>query len=84
VAVHRQEAGRAGTPWIHEQQVMVVHPDAGTTEVAYALVHRARQDRPAAGTIAVNPGGPGGAAIPQAEQFAASATYTCDHPLADG
>jgi pimeloyl-ACP methyl ester carboxylesterase len=45
-------------------------PRAGTTEVAYALVPRARTDQPAAGTIAVNPGGPGGAAIPLAAQFA--------------
>jgi hypothetical protein len=46
------------------------NPDAGTTEVAYALVHRADRAQPAADTVAVNPGGPGSAAIPLAGPFA--------------
>ena len=58
------------------------NPDAGTTEVAYALVRRADRDQPAVGTIAVNPGGPGSAAIPLAEAFTGLlGNLTRDHDL---
>jgi pimeloyl-ACP methyl ester carboxylesterase len=58
------------------------NPEVGTTKVAYALVRHADHDRPAAGTIAVNPGGPGSAAIPLAEQFAGwLGDLTRDHDL---
>lgn len=43
--------------------------DPRTTHVAYALVPRKDTSRPAAGTIAVNPGGPGGAVIPLAQEY---------------
>ncbi|MER7212530.1 alpha/beta fold hydrolase [Streptosporangium sp. NPDC000239] len=39
-------------------------PALGTVDVAYALIRRSAVSAPAAGTIAVNPGGPGNAPIP--------------------
>jgi pimeloyl-ACP methyl ester carboxylesterase len=40
------------------------NPHAGTTPIAYALVTHTDHAAPAEGTIAVNPGGPGSAALP--------------------
>ncbi|PRY36738.1 alpha/beta fold hydrolase [Umezawaea tangerina] len=39
------------------------HPEAGTTEVAFALVPRANQALPSLGTIVTNPGGPGSGTV---------------------
>jgi pimeloyl-ACP methyl ester carboxylesterase len=35
------------------------HPEQGTTDVAYAVIRHRNASKPAAGTIAANPGGPG-------------------------
>ncbi|MFF4625157.1 alpha/beta hydrolase [Nonomuraea jabiensis] len=39
------------------------NPAAGTTHVGYALIRHRDTSRPAAGTIAPNPGGPGGSTV---------------------
>ncbi|MFI6816977.1 alpha/beta fold hydrolase [Nonomuraea sp. NPDC050328] len=44
-------------------------PDLGSTTVGYALVRRKNTSRPAAGTIAFNPGGPGGSTVNMAAQY---------------
>lgn len=57
-------------------------PELGTTPVAYAVVRRTDTAKPAAGTIAVNPGGPGAAAVPLAADFAwLLAPLLTDHDL---
>ncbi|MBG6091910.1 alpha/beta fold hydrolase [Actinomadura viridis] len=45
------------------------NPGLGTVQIAYALISRRNKDRPPAGTIAANPGGPGGSAIGPAAGF---------------
>ncbi len=45
-------------------------PSAGTVSVAYALVPRADRSQPSLGTIAPNPGGPGGSTIDTGAEYA--------------
>lgn len=46
------------------------NPTLGTTEVAFALVTRKDAKAPSRGTVAYNPGGPGGATIAQGDDLA--------------
>lgn len=46
------------------------HPEMGGTTVAYALIRHRDTARPAKGTVAVNPGGPGDSAIAMASAYA--------------
>ncbi|WP_218125827.1 alpha/beta fold hydrolase [Sinosporangium album] len=73
---HRVECGKITRPLVNGR------PDLGTTPVAYALVRRSHPDKPRAGTLIVNPGGPGAPAIAEgkgyARQFKALLT---DHDL---
>ncbi|MFD6157078.1 alpha/beta fold hydrolase [Nocardia sp. NPDC060256] len=46
--------------------VVADRPELGELEVGYALIRHSHRDAPAAGTIAPNPGGPGGPIIDQA------------------
>ncbi len=57
VAGHRVECGTESRPLVAGK------PALGTIEVAYALVRRTDESKPAKNTIVVNPGGPGGGAI---------------------
>jgi hypothetical protein len=45
------------------------HPGRGSIDVAYALIRHRDQSSSAAGTVAPNPGGPGGAAIELAQLY---------------
>lgn len=54
---------RCGTVVVPQDRA---HPRAGTTTVSYAVVPRTDQSRPTLGTIATNPGGPGGSTIDNA------------------
>jgi pimeloyl-ACP methyl ester carboxylesterase len=57
--------GSVAVPWDRAD------PGAGTTRVAFAVLPRRDRSRPSLGTIAVNPGGPGGSVIDGAgEQYA--------------
>ncbi|GII95480.1 alpha/beta fold hydrolase [Sinosporangium siamense] len=62
---HRVEYGTISRPLLKDQ------PKLGTTPVGYARVLRTRLDRPAAGTLMVNPGGPGAPAISEAKGYIA-------------
>lgn len=55
---HQVECDTISRPLIQDD------PALGVVEVAYALIRRSNATTPAAGTIAVNPGGPGNAPIP--------------------
>ncbi|MFB8275386.1 alpha/beta fold hydrolase [Nocardia colli] len=50
-----------------KRPVVADRPELGELDVRYALVRHSRRDAPVAGTIAPNPGGPGGPIIEQAE-----------------
>ncbi|MFI0451470.1 alpha/beta hydrolase [Actinomadura sp. 6N118] len=45
------------------------HPELGSTTVAYAVIRHRDTSRPAKGTVAVNPGGPGDSAIASAARY---------------
>jgi pimeloyl-ACP methyl ester carboxylesterase len=60
----RAECGTVRVPLRRAQ------PGLGTTTVAYMVIRHANRSRPAAGTVAVNPGGPGASAIAEAATFA--------------
>ncbi|WP_219509662.1 alpha/beta fold hydrolase [Nonomuraea ceibae] len=65
-----------------DRPLLSSRPDLGTTPVGYALVRRARITQPAAGTVMVNPGGPGASTIAMAPLFtAALASLLPDHDL---
>ncbi|GAA2612431.1 alpha/beta fold hydrolase [Actinomadura fulvescens] len=61
--VPRAECGTLRVPLVR------AHPEQGSTSVAYAVIRRRNTSRPAAGTIAVNPGGPGDSAFAQAAMY---------------
>ncbi|MFG2004191.1 alpha/beta fold hydrolase [Spirillospora sp. NPDC048911] len=44
-------------------------PELGSTTVAYAVIRHRDASRPAKGTVAVNPGGPGDSAIASAQRY---------------
>ncbi|MCC3766178.1 alpha/beta fold hydrolase [Streptomyces sp. UNOC14_S4] len=60
---HRVDCGRLDRPLVAGK------PELGEVEVSYAVVRHSAPG-PAKGTVAVNPGGPGEAAIGKAEAFA--------------
>ncbi|WP_433355706.1 alpha/beta fold hydrolase [Microtetraspora malaysiensis] len=55
---HRVECDTITRPLVADR------PELGTVSVGYAVVRRSALGSPAAGTIAVNPGGPGNPALP--------------------
>lgn len=62
--VARIECGSVQVPLFHER------PDGRTIDVAYARIRHRDTSLPAArGTVAINPGGPGAATIPQAQAY---------------
>ncbi|MFI6505786.1 alpha/beta hydrolase [Nonomuraea typhae] len=57
-------------------------PELGTVDVAYALVRRKNEAKPAKNTIVVNPGGPGGGAIEAAQWYTKlTEPLAADHDL---
>ncbi|GII95805.1 alpha/beta fold hydrolase [Sinosporangium siamense] len=57
-------------------------PELGTTPVGYAMVRRTQLGKPAAGTVMVNPGGPGSSTLEMAAQYTALlAPALTDHDL---
>ncbi|WP_067824962.1 alpha/beta hydrolase [Actinomadura kijaniata] len=62
--VPRAECGTLRVPLVR------AHPEQGGVSVAYAVVRRRNASRPAAGTIAVNPGGPGDSPFALAAMYA--------------
>ncbi|MCP2341287.1 hypothetical protein FHU30_006676 [Actinomadura rupiterrae] len=57
------------------------HPESGSTDVAYAVI-RHRGAGPTKGTVAVNPGGPGGSVLASAPQYATTfKDLLTDHDL---
>ncbi|MFC5749634.1 alpha/beta fold hydrolase [Actinomadura rugatobispora] len=73
------EGARCGTITVPLDRA---NPAAGTTRVGYALIGRRDAARPSAGMIAVNPGGPGGSAVAQADMFVqAAGDLLNDHEL---
>ncbi|MFF4776443.1 alpha/beta fold hydrolase [Microtetraspora fusca] len=73
---HRVECDTITRPLVADR------PDLGTISVGYAVVRRSALDRPATGTIAVNPGGPGNPALPLTAAYVGLLTpLLADHDL---
>ncbi|MGI5205057.1 alpha/beta fold hydrolase [Spirillospora sp. CA-108201] len=64
VPVARAECGTVRVPLVRAR------PELGGTTVAYALIRHRDASRPAAGTVTINPGGPGDSAIASAARYA--------------
>ncbi|WP_433347189.1 alpha/beta fold hydrolase [Microtetraspora malaysiensis] len=65
-----------------ERPLLSGRPEFGTTPVGYALVRRSRHAQPSAGTVMVNPGGPGQSTIGMTATFTTVlASLISDHDL---
>ncbi|MFI6393238.1 alpha/beta fold hydrolase [Nonomuraea sp. NPDC050540] len=76
VAGHRVECGTESRPLVAGK------PALGTIDVAYALIRRKDESKPARNTIVVNPGGPGGGAIESTKGYTKlTRSLAADHDL---